>query len=206
MALEDGMTDTRPATAPSRRRRGRELEDAILGAAWEQIVDGGYQGFTIDAVADRAGTSRSVLYRRWPDRDALLEATLAHGLNQGRTGVPDTGSLRDDMLELMRRSNESRSTIAPLMSVFMGAYYADSGRTFADVRQQAFGERAGRTMDEILERAVARGEADPARLTPRVRSVAVDLFRHDLLMTAKPLADAELVAIVDEVFLPLVRP
>jgi len=110
------------------------------------------------------------------------------------------------MLILLRRSNVERSTIAPLLSVFMGAYYADSGRTFADVRQQAFGERAGRTMDEILARAVSRGEADPTALTTRVRSVAVDLFRHDLLMTAKPVPDEDLVAIVDEVFLPLVRP
>jgi AcrR family transcriptional regulator len=190
----------------ARRRRGPELEEAILAAGWDQVVAGGYPGFTIDAVAERAGTSRSVIYRRWADREALLEASLAHGLNQGRGDAPDTGSLRGDMLALMRRSNESRSTIAPIMSVFMGAYYADSGRTFADVRQQAFGERAGRTMDAILERAVARGEADAARLTPRVRSVAVDLFRHDLLMTAKPLSDADLVAIVDEVFLPLVAP
>ena len=189
-----------------RRRRGEELEAAILAAAWEQVLEGGYPAFTIDAVADRAGTSRSVIYRRWPDRESLLEATLAHGLNQGRTEVPDTGDLREDMLILLRRSNVERSTIAPLLRVFMGAYYADSGRTFADVRQQAFGERAGRTMDEILARAVSRGEADPAALTSRVRSVAVDLFRHDLLMTAKPLPDEELVAIVDEVFLPLVRP
>ena len=58
----------------------------------------------------------------------------------------------------------------------------------------------------ILARAVERGEADPAKLTRRVRSVAVDLYRHDLLMTAAPLSDEAIVEIVDEVFLPLVRP
>jgi AcrR family transcriptional regulator len=182
-----------------------DLEQALLDSAWEQLLDAGYGGFTIDAVAERAGTSRSVLYRRWPDRGALMEATLSYGLNQGRLQVPDTGSLREDMLELLRRSNASRSSIAPVLSVFMGAYYAESGRTFADVRQQAFGARVGGTMDEILRRAVERGEADPARLTPRVRSVAMDLFRHDLLMTAKPVPEQDILAIVDEVFLPLVQ-
>lgn len=88
----------------------------------------------------------------------------------------------------------------------MGAYYADSGRTFADVRERALGQRAAGSLDVILERAIARGEADPAKLTPRVRSVAVDLYRHDLLMTAAPLPDEAIEAIVDEVFLPLVRP
>jgi AcrR family transcriptional regulator len=58
-----------------RRRRGEDLERAILTAAWDQLVERGYGNFTIDAVADAAGTSRSVLYRRWPDRDALIAAT-----------------------------------------------------------------------------------------------------------------------------------
>lgn len=192
--------------APVRRRRGRELEEAILAAGWAQLLESGYHGFTIDAVAERAGTSRSVVYRRWEDRGALLGAVLGFGLNQGRREPPNTGSLREDMLDLLRWSNQARSAIAPLMSAFMGAYYEESGRTFADVRREAFGARAGVTMDTVLARAVERGEADPARLTPRVRSVAVDLFRHDLLMTAAPLPDEELVAIVDEVFLPLVQP
>ncbi|QAY61254.1 TetR/AcrR family transcriptional regulator [Microbacterium protaetiae] len=191
--------------APARRRRGEELERAILQAAWDQLLEGGYPGFTIDAVADRAQTSRSVIYRRWPDRGELMDATLAFGLNQGRVETPDTGSLRGDLLAMLRSSNLARSAIAPLLSVFMGAYYAESGRTFADVRRRAFGERAGTSMETILNRAVARGEVDPQRLTRRVRSVASDLFRHDLLMTAAPLPDEEIVAIVDEVFLPLVR-
>jgi AcrR family transcriptional regulator len=191
---------------PARRRRGQELEDAVLAAGWAQLLDGGYPGFTIDAVAEKASTSRSVIYRRWPDRDARLEATLTYGLHLGRTEAPDTGTLRGDMIESLRNSNRARAAIAPLMSVFMGAYYADSGRTFADVRERALGARAGGSLDVILARAVERGEADPAKLTPRVRSVAVDLYRHDLLMTAAPLSDEAIIAIVDEVFLPLVRP
>lgn len=189
-----------------RRRRGEELEQAILTAAWEQLLEDGYHGFTIDAVAERAQTSRSVVYRRWAGRDDLLDATLTFGLKLGRVPTPDTGTLRGDMLALLRAANAARSPIAPLMSVFMGAYYADSGRTFAEVRNRAFGESSSRTLDEILERAIARGEADPGKLSPRVRTVASDLFRHDLLMTAAPLADDAVVAIVDEIFLPLVRP
>ncbi len=192
---------------PTRRRRGQELEDAILVAGWDQLLEGGYNAFTIDAVAERAGTSRSVIYRRWPDRDDLLEAAITHGLNQGREMTPpDTGSLREDMIEALRRSNRLRGSIAPLMSVFMGAYFADSGRTFADVRERALGPRGGGPLDVILERAIARGEADASKLTPRVRSVAVDLFRHEMLITAAPLTDEVLIEIVDDVFLPLVRP
>lgn len=189
------------------RRRGDELRTAILTAGWQQLHDAGYGSFTIDAIAERAGTSRSVIYRRWEDRGALLEATLAHGLAQDRPEVPDTGTLREDMLEFLRRFNAARGRLAPLLSVLVASYFADSGRSFADIRDyfvRATGARSA--MDVILERAVLRGEADQSRMTPRVRTVAVDLFRHDLITTMHTLDDARIEAIVDEVFLPLVRP
>jgi AcrR family transcriptional regulator len=176
-------------------------------AAWQQLQDAGYGSFTIDAVAERAGTSRSVIYRRWEDRGALLEAALAYGLAQDRPEVPDTGTLRGDMIEFLRLSNVARGRLAPLLSVLVASYFAESGRSFADIRDvflRATGTRPA--MDVILERALARGEADQARLTPRVRTVAFDLFRHDQLMTMHEIDDADIAAIVDEVFLPLVRP
>jgi AcrR family transcriptional regulator len=191
----------------SRRRRGQELEDAILDAAWEQLLEGGYGNFTVDAVAERAGTSRSVVYRRWDDRDALVSAAIAFGLRRSRVDAPDTGSLREDVIELLRRSSSVRAPLAPLLSVMIGTHFSETGVTFADIRAQMIG--GGRThgaMDDIIERAIVRGEIDPARLTPRVRTVAFDLLRHDLLMTLKPLSDEAIVEIVDEIFLPLVRP
>jgi hypothetical protein len=49
------------------RRRGPELEAAILDAAWEQLLAEGYEHFTIDTVTARARTGKPVLYRRWKD-------------------------------------------------------------------------------------------------------------------------------------------
>lgn len=196
MDLEDGVC----------RRRGRALEQAILAAGWEQLAERGYGAFTIDAVAERAGTSRSVIYRRWPDREALAEAVLGFALQQDPVAAPDTGSLRGDMIELLRRFNAARSPLVPMMSVLIAAHFQESGRTLADVRRIVLGERHHDALAEVIERAVGRGEIDPARLTPRVRTVAVDLVRQEFLMTLKPLPEDEITAIVDEVFLPLVRP
>lgn len=171
------------------------------------MADSGYSGFTIEAVAERAGTSRPVIYRRWEDRDELAGAAITHAINRLPRGEPaDTGSLRGDLLALLRRSNDSRGETAALLVAVVGAYHAETGRSFADLRREAFGERAARTIDEVFDRAIARGEIDPARLTPRVRAVAFDLFRHDLMMNMRPLTDAEMTGIVDEVVLPLVMP
>jgi AcrR family transcriptional regulator len=186
-----------------RRRRGEELEHAILAAAWDRLVAHGYSNFTIDAVAESAGTSRSVLYRRWPDRDALLNATIAYGFERGRPEVPDTGTVRGDLIETIRLANASRSQFVPLVSVLMGSYFSPAGVTFADLRRRFMNDSDNGAFDTILDRAVERGEIDAARLTRRVRSIAFDLVRHDLLMTLKPLSEEAITEIVDEICLPL---
>ena len=53
---------------------------------------------------------------------------------------------------------------------------------------------------------MARGEADPDRLTPRVKSVAFDLLRNELLLTQRPVPRKVIDEIVDDVVLPLVCP
>jgi hypothetical protein len=60
-------------------------------------------------------------------------------------------------------------------------------------------------LDEMLRRAAARGEIGPGEVSPRVAAMAVDLVRHDLIMNQAPMPDADLVEIVDDIYLPLVR-
>jgi hypothetical protein len=61
-------------------------------------------------------------------------------------------------------------------------------------------------MQAILGRAIDRGEIAAARLTPWIVSLPTDLARHEILMTFERLSDEAIGEIVDEVFLPLVRP
>ncbi len=199
------MSLTGDARAPQ-RRRGAALESALLDAAWDELVEKGYDAFTIESVAERAQTARAVIYRRWAAKPDLVRAAIAHhGLHE-QVSVPDTGNLRSDLIELVRGTNRRR---APLLGIFMsarlGAFYTETGASFADLRNEFLAGRAN-LLDQVFDRAVERGEADPAKLTPRVRSVAYDLFRHEVLMTHRPLSDDVIESIIDEIVLPLVRP
>lgn len=186
------------------RRRGQELEDALLTAAWDQLVEGGYGAFTLEAVAERAGTSRPVLYRRWKNRNELLAAAVRYASNRDTVAIPDTGSLRGDILALFEVSNRSRVGLAVALNVQLGGYFSETGTSMHDLREQMLGDRVT-GMKIIMDRAIARGEVDPDRLTPRLVSLPFDLYRHELIMTLKPVPRDTQEQILDEVFLPLVR-
>jgi AcrR family transcriptional regulator len=190
----------------SSRRRGQALEDALLDAAWNELVAVGYSRFTIEGVAARAGTSRPVIYRRWPTRPELAIAAVRHHGRTESVAVPDTGSVRDDLIELLRSASAGRHELAALFSVQMGEYFSETGTTMADLRAQFLGDkRQPFSIEQVLHRGVTRGEIDPAKLTPRIASLPTDLLRHELLTTLRPVPEDTITEIVDDIFLPLVR-
>ncbi len=189
------------------RRRGSQLEDAILDAAWAELVEQGYPGLTLEGVARRAGTSRPVLHRRWPSRTALATAALGRHITQNPVVVPDLGSLRDEIRLLLRRMSD-RARPDMIRLVFdMRKDLADEHSSLADMRAHLRAQIVEPdVMQIILGRAIDRGEIAAARLTPRIVSLPTDLARHEILMTFEPLSDEAIREIVDEVFLPLVSP
>lgn len=186
------------------RRRGAVLEKALLDAAWAELNQRGYDEFTIDAVAARAGTSRAVLYRRWPGKPELVHAALVNAVGEDPVVAPDTGSLRDDVIALLRQANRRRARLAVLLSTRLGGFYRDAGTNLSELSAFVQGGRSG-VLDEAIERAIARGEVEPGQISDRIARLPVDLFRHELLMTLKPLTDETIEEIVDTIFLPLVR-
>jgi AcrR family transcriptional regulator len=186
------------------RRRGSRLEAAILEAAWDELAEVGYASLTMEGVAARARTSRAVLYRRWPNRPELVVAALRHRTDFTSPEAFDTGTLRGDVLALLRHMSTRVGEIAGALSFLIAASFEEVGLTPAGLRERAVAGEPG-TMRAILDRAAARGEIDPGRLSPRIASLPVDLVRHDLIMTLAPIPDSTLIEIVDKIFLPLVR-
>lgn len=185
------------------RRRGTELAEAILRAAADELAEAGYPGLTMERVAQRAGTNKNAIYRRWPNRAALAVAAYRH-LAADALEPPDTGSLREDALALLRAINCGQTSPAARVLRGLLTGVGDEPELREQLHRQA-AEGGAKPWLAIVERAVARGEARPGARHPRVATVALVLLRNEFLTRGlTTVDDAVLVELVDEVYLPLV--
>lgn len=185
------------------RRRGAQLEAAVLDAAWDILSERGYSALTYEAVAQQAKTAKQVVYRRWPTKRELLFALLEHH-GASLPGVQvDTGSLRGDVLALMRNSNGRITDLTAIFSGLIGTHFDEIEATPRELRAALFGNRAN-AVELALARAVARGEIGDGPIPPRVLALPYDLYRHEAVMTLVSVPDEVIVEIVDQAWLPLV--
>jgi AcrR family transcriptional regulator len=194
---------TEQAQRTRQRRRGEELEAALLEAAWQELVEAGFARLTMESVAARAKTGVAVLYRRWPNKDDLVIAAIRHHGTTHPVGIPDTGSLRGDMIALLTSFSSTRVSFAATVSAVFSGLLASTGLTPAQVREKILADRPLQS-HQLFARAHQRGEIDLDRIPPAVLTMPFDLIRHDMLMTYKPIPPERVLAIVDDLFMPLV--
>src|SRR5437764_6171627 len=84
------------------RPRSRQAHQAILDAAAALLPERGLAAVSMDAVAERAGVSKATIYRWWPTKEALALDALYTEWSAIRPFPRDTGSLRGDLLSLLR--------------------------------------------------------------------------------------------------------
>ena len=184
------------------RRRGKVLEAAIFEAVLKELVAAGYVKFSIEKVAAGAGTSKPVIYRRWPTRARLVRAALSADQPVLSFEAPNTGSVRGDVLAILRRFSEMAAELSPevVFGLVSELLHEGDSSLFAEVH-----ERSVKIIMEILTRGVGRGEIAAEKLTPRLAALPIDLVRHQLVLLQQPLSAQDVEEIVDRIFLPLVR-
>src|SRR5580658_6473632 len=195
---------TEQAQRTRQRRRGEELEAALLEAAWAELVEVGFARLTMESVAARAKTGVAVLYRRWPHKDGLVLDAIQHYGATHPVEIPDTGSLRGDLIALLSGFSRGRVAFVTVVSAAFSGLLASTGLTPAQVREKLINDRP-LWSSEVFRRAHERGELDLDHIPRAIAAMPFDLMRHDLLMTLKPLSEERVLEIVDELFMPLVE-
>ena len=192
------------APAASTRRRGQTLEQAIYQAVLDQLQSVGYARLTMEGVAACARTGKAALYRRWPRKEDLVVDALDHAM-PSLAELPDTGSLREDLLALLRRmvAMVNSATGCALRCLLAEV---DREHPFSRLLHERVFAPRKHAFQAVLERAAERGQVRPGAAGQLVADVGPALVIQRFLAEGPPVPDDYVVSVLDEVVLPLLRP
>lgn len=186
-------------TAPT-RRRGEELVQAIHAAALEELRTTGYTNLTMASVAAAAGTGKSALYRRWPDKEALVHDALRSTLPDPEE-VPRSGDTRTDLVALLTFLqavfNRSSGTLFQVAASEVGAAGSETGFMRALVNDHVVAPCKER-IKEVLRDAFADGSEDSGDLD-LLAEVGPAMLTHRCLTGEASISDQYVRDIVDGV-------
>lgn len=137
--------------------RSPEAHASILAAASKILDESGYAGFTIDAVARRAGASKPTIYRWWKSKAALIMELYEKERETALT-VPDRGSLEQELIMRMRNLWRlwKRTPLGHALRSIIAEAQADPS-ALTQLREDFLPKRRAWTYT-LFDRAVARGE------------------------------------------------
>jgi AcrR family transcriptional regulator len=164
--------------------RSARVRNDVIRAVTELLAQTGYEGLSIEAVADRAGVHKTTVYRRWPTKADLVADALTERSEQ-QVPVPDTGTFAGDLAALARSvaANIGSDVGGAMARTLVAASItsveiAETGRAF-------WAERLALT-GVIVERAIGRGELPPGTDSNLVIEALIGPLYVRLLLTGEP--------------------
>lgn len=139
------------------RPRSVQSQQAILDATLTLLATEGFEAMSIEAIAARAGVGKKTIYRWWTSKEALVIDAIK-SLQQAKSPVIDTGSLREDLIVMFRNAFQTwsmpyaRGLVVKLLGVMTthpGVYQAFNDQIIAPRFQQ---------LTHMIQRAQAQGE------------------------------------------------
>lgn len=193
--------DAGEANEPRRRTGGRSARvlDAVARAVLEELNESGIEDFSIPQVAARAGVSNSSLYRRWPNKAALI--AFAGGRNsQATIPFPDCGSLRKDLAQALAEVFETFSD--PSMRAVIAMAFSASDAPELKQTLDTFWQLRIEQQREMFNRAIARGEIAADVDTSQIVERAVGPLYFRYFVTRRPVTKKFLQELVDAALPP----
>ncbi|HET9172631.1 MAG TPA: TetR/AcrR family transcriptional regulator [Actinospica sp.] len=182
-------------------RRGAGRRTAICQAACDLLAKVGYDRMTMDAIANQAKASKATIYRMWPDKPQLVAEALK--CQFGDTAeVPDTGSLRGDLMAIMTIAcGAASSEIGEIIAGVLTAAAHDP-RLAETLNQTVFADKAKMHVD-LVRRAAERGEVHPDTDPTLIHEVIHSLISGRITWNIGPLDDEYCTHVVDDILIPV---
>ncbi|HEY5051459.1 MAG TPA: TetR/AcrR family transcriptional regulator [Acidothermaceae bacterium] len=144
------------------RPRSVDADRAIIDAVLEEVIAVGIDGMSIEQIAARAGVAKATVYRRWPNKEALL----LDAVTGVQVEVPTLAgiSVRDDLVTLVdsmrRRMADSAQPGESLASRLYPCMIAEGGRhpEIAAKYKQRVVEQRREAVRVVIRRGIADGD------------------------------------------------
>jgi len=175
----------------------REAE--LLAVTLQLLAEHGYDGLTVDAVANTARASKATVYRRWPSKAELVLAAFIEGVCQVAV-APNTGSLRGDLVKI----GETICEHAAQQSSTIRAVLVEVSRhpALADAMQHQFLDQRKALIQGVLRQAVDRGEIAEAAVTDELWDLLPGYLIYRSIIPNRPPDSRTVRALVDGFILP----
>jgi AcrR family transcriptional regulator len=168
-------------SAPASHRRGEYVRRSVLSAAFDELAENGVAAVTIAGVARRSGVHETTIYRRWVTKEKLfVEAMLSRSAEEIPT--PDTGSVRGDLLAVVRAVIAYVTSPSGLASLHLASLTVDEDRE----ARQAFWSGRLDALRPVVERGIARGELRPDTDASLLLETLIAPLHGRLLLTGEP--------------------
>lgn len=174
--------------------RSQQVQLAVFAAAEDILYREGYTGFRIADVARKAGVNETSIYRRWGTKEALLLELLTQRAEQTMP-VPDTGSLRTDLLAFLHEVIATAQT--PLGTALIQIGLLSTQRADLIPYRTLYWERRSAVIGALFERAAARHEIQGAYDPTFWMELMSGAILARLLISGQPLTEAFAARIVD---------
>ncbi|KRM71813.1 TetR/AcrR family transcriptional regulator [Lacticaseibacillus brantae] len=183
------------------RKTNEELNTSIFSAAMMILNEEGYERVTFNNVAQRAGTSRAVLYRHWDSVFELLLAAQAH-FDEGK---PETfanidfssRNLRANLINSLKHFDGSQPFLRALL-IELGQNNPIVHQYFNQLHQQQLF-----IMERMLSAAQLAGEIRHT-VTDNIKQLPFDLLLYQAMVDQQPVTQTFIENLVDTVVLPAI--
>ncbi len=147
-----GKATPAPTTA---RFRGERLQQAILKAALDLVLEVGFRAVSVEAIAAKTGVGKSTIYRRWPNKAAvIMEAFL--GQFSAASRFPENDSAVERLrLQMQNTAKAFRGRVGALVRALLAEAQFDA--ELAEAFRESWTLPRRKLVHEILEEAIKQG-------------------------------------------------
>lgn len=167
------------------RPRSAQTDQAIRDATLDLLVEVGFGGMSMEAVAARAGVGKAAIYRRWSSKEQMVvESLRGHAVME--VPLVDSGDLRADLLVLLEGLRRSLSgEDGPILTAFVSekTRYPELRAEF----ERVFVARRRAHVRRIVTAAVDRGELPPHTDVELLSDAGPALLLHRSVVNGQPL-------------------